>query len=397
MLKSFAKRKGLSPTVFRLGLISLFADISSEMLYPITPIFLTSVLGASMVSVGFIEGLAEALASILKVFAGRWSDLLGKRKFFVWIGYLLAAIAKPAIGLSQATSHVLIARAFDRTGKGLRSAPRDALLAESVRKEERGAAFGWHRFMDTLGAVIGPLLALCFLSFYSTNLRSIYLWATIPGVLAVLVALTISDIKKTGAREEQPVLRLRSLPKSFKTYIVGWIIFSLANSSDVFLLLRAKQLGSDNTTVILLYCLYNLTYAVFSPYLGGLSDVVGRKKCLVLGLAIFSIVYLGFAVANSMIHLILLFAIYGIYMAATDGVGKAFAVDLLPENQKATAVGILGTTTEIATVISSTLAGFLWERFSPQMTFLTGSAGSVLAISIFLTFLNEGDSHAPVA
>lgn len=379
--------RALSPTVKRLGLISFLADVSSEMLYPITPIFLTTVLGASVASLGFIEGLAEAIASLLKTYSGFWSDRVQRRKPFIWAGYLLAALAKPIIGVSQVWTHVLFGRAIDRTGKGLRGAPRDALLAESVPVNLRGAAFGWHRMMDTLGAAVGPLLAILFLS-YSDNLRAMYFLAFIPGILAVIVALGIKEKKMVRLVNYQKAswTSIFTLPKDYKHYLFSWTIFSLANSSDVFLLLKTKQAGVSLTQTILLYCFYNLTYALTSPYLGGLSDKIGRKKVLIFGLVVFSLVYTGFIFASSALHFWVLFGIYGFYMGATEGVGKAFAIDLLDPDKKATAVGYLGTVTGISTLFASTFSGLLWDHFGPAATFAYGAAGAGLT-SVALLFL----------
>lgn len=389
------KESALSPTVKRLGLVSFLADISSEMLYPITPIFLTTLLGASVTSVGFIEGLAEAIASLLKTYSGFWSDRIQRRKPFIWTGYLLAAIAKPLTGVSHAWTHVLFARAFDRTGKGLRTAPRDALLAESVPVYLRGAAFGWHRLMDTLGAAVGPLLAILFLR-YSDNLRWIYFLAFIPGALAVAVALGLKEEKVVRAQSAQKNswASFFSLPKEYQYYLFSWTIFSLANSSDVFLLLRTQQAGVSLTQTILLYCFYNLIYALASPYLGGLSDKIGRKKVLLFGLSIFALVYVGFIFATSGLHFWILFGIYGLYMAATDGVGKAYAIDLLDKDKKATAVGYLGTATGISTLIASTVAGLLWDHYGSAATFGYGSLGAVLTCMALLFLKNKKvDSH----
>lgn len=377
--------KALNPTVKRLGLISFLSDVSSEMLYPITPIFLTTVLGASVTSLGIIEGTAEAIASLLKTYSGFWSDRIQKRKVFVWIGYLLAALAKPLTGTAQSWWHVLGARSFDRLGKGLRTAPRDALLAESVPQHLRGAAFGWHRMMDTLGAAVGPLLSIVFLN-YSDNLRLIYFLAFIPGILAVFVAINLQE-KRSKVAISAPKVKWSSfvsLPSHFKYYLFSWTVFSLANSSDVFLLLKTKQAGVSLTDTILLYCFYNLIYALASPSLGGLSDRIGRKSVLVFGLAVFAFVYLGFAFATEPLHFWILFGIYGFYMAATDGVGKAFAIDLLDENRKATAVGYLGTCTGIATLFASTTAGFLWDHYGSVATFSYGAVGALLACATLL-------------
>lgn len=377
----------LSPTVKRLGLVSFLADVSSEMLYPITPIFLTTVLGASVASVGFIEGLAEAIASLLKTYSGFWSDRIQKRKPFVWIGYLLAALAKPITGMSQSWTHVLFARAFDRTGKGLRTAPRDALLADSVPVHLRGAAFGWHRAMDTLGAAVGPLLAILFLK-YSENLRLIYYLAFIPGIFAVFVALGLKEkpVERALASQKPSWGSFFTLPGNFKYYLFTWTIFSLTNSSDIFLLLKTQQAGVSLTETILLYCFYNLTYALMSPYLGGLSDKIGRKKILLFGLLVFALVYGGFVFATAQWHFWILFGVYGLYMAATDGVGKAFAIDLLDKDKKATAVGYLGTVTGISTLLASTVAGLLWDRYGSMATFSYGSIGALLTC-VALVFL----------
>ena len=377
----------LNPTVKKLGLVSFFADVSSEMLYPITPLFLTTVLGASATPLGVIEGCAEAVASLLKTYSGFWSDRIEKRKPFIWVGYLLAAIGKPLVGFSETWTQVLLARSIDRTGKGLRTAPRDALLAEAVPAHLRGSAFGWHRMMDTLGAAVGPLFAIWYLQ-YSENLRGIYLLAFIPGLLAVAIALTVKDKVKVGAHNT-PIKKwssLASLPKEFKYYLVSWSFFALANSSDVFLLLRAKQSGMSLTNVILVYCFYNLVYSLMSPYLGGLSDRIGRRKVLLFGLFVFALVYIGFIFASSEMYIWILFAIYGLYMAATDGVGKALAIDLIHKDQKATAIGYLGTVTGIATLVASSAAGWLWDHYGSAAAFGYGAVGAVLTF-VALLFL----------
>lgn len=352
------------------------------MLYPITPIFLTSVLGASMFSVGLIEGFAEAVASLLKTYSGKWSDRIQKRVPFIWAGYFLSALAKPMIGLAGNWTHVLVARGLDRTGKGLRGSPRDALLAESVSKEYRGAAFGWHRAMDTLGAAIGPLLTIAFLTNNPSELRPLYFWAFIPGIIAVSLVYTIREkgVSPSHSQVAPKSWPLSSASKNFKIYLLSLGIFSITNSSDVFLLLKAKQSGLSLTTTILYYCFYNLTYALLSPYLGHLSDRLGRKLILSFGFLVFAFVYLGFSQATQPLHYWLLFGIYGIYMAATDGVGKAFAVDLVPKEFKATGIGIVGTVTGIATVIASSTAGLLWDKFGSAFPFYYGASGALIAI-----------------
>ncbi len=379
------KQNALNPTVVKLGAVSFFADVAGEMLYPVTPIFLTTVLGASMASLGLIEGIAEAIASLLKTYSGSWSDSIAKRKPFVIVGYGLGAISKPFIGLSHTWIHVLGARALDRTGKGIRSAPRDALIADSVAPSMRGAAFGWHRGMDTLGAAVGPLLAILLLT-YQADLRSLYFWALIPGILSVLLVFSIREPKHETQKKpwENPLASWRHFDKPFKKYIFAWAAFSLTNSSDVFLLMKAKSIGLSTQSVIFLFCLYNLTYALSSPYLGHLSDRIPRKNVMVSGLIIFFLVYLCFGFATQSWHFWILFLIYGLYMGATDGVGKALALDLSPITLKATSIGILGTVTGLCTIVASVTAGFLWDRCGSAYTFVFGGFGALVATAMLL-------------
>jgi MFS family permease len=378
--------KVLTPAILKLGLISFFADVSSEMLYPITPIFLTTILGASMTSVGLVEGVAESIASLLKTYFGMWSDRISKRKPFIVVGYLFAALGKPLTGVSTTWFQVLLAKALDRTGKGLRTAPRDALLAESASPANRGAAFGWHRAMDTFGAAVGPILAIAYLSSYSDytqHLRTIYFYAFIPGIFAVLISLLIVEKhKEKPTKKIEFKFSMRTFSRPFKIYLTSWTIFSLTNSSDVFLIMKAKQQGQTLARVILMYCFYNLVYSLLSPYFGKLSDRLGRKKILIIGLFIFAMVYSGFSFAVSPWHFWVLFGIYGLYMALTEGNGKAMAVDLVNPSEKATGLGVLGTFVGFSTVIASTVAGAIWDHLGSQWTFLYGAIGAVIAAFI---------------
>lgn len=373
-----AKASALTPNVVRLGLVSFFADVAGEMLYPLTPLLLTTVLGAPMAVVGFIEGLAEATASLLKTISGRWSDRSGRRRPYVLAGYALSAVAKPLIGFAHGWPLVLVGRVGDRFGKGLRGSARDALLADSVAPEVRGLAFGWHRAMDTLGAVVGPLLALALVAASHNDLRLIFKLSFIPGAIGALLVLAVAERRRQAPPEAVVALRYAALPPAFRRYLVAWAVFSIANSSDVFLLLRAKGLGASETGVILFYVLYNLVYAAASPGLGGLADRHGRIRVMVVGLGVFAAVYLGFAGASALWPLWALFAIYGLYTAATEGVGKALAVDLVPAELRASAVGLLGTVTGLATLLASCFAGLLWTHVGPWATFVFGAGGAVV-------------------
>lgn len=379
--------KNLDPTVKKLGVVSFFADVASEMLYPITPIFLTTILGASMSSLGIIEGTAEAIASLLKTYSGVWSDRLSKRKPFIILGYLLGGISKPFIGISTSWFQVLFLRVLDRTGKGLRSSPRDALIADVVSPSQRGSAFGWHRSMDTLGAAVGPLLTITLLSLTTLQLRSLYFFALIPGLLSVAMAMTIKEQKHPLPRVANTKTNwsLKQLTPSLKTYLIAWTIFSLTNSSDVFILMKAKNSGFSTNMIVFLYCAYNLIYALSSPYLGSLSDKLPRKYLMFFGLLTYSFVYLGFGLSSEPWHYWILFIFYGLYMGATDGVGKALAVDLSPEHQKATTLGLLGTSTGFATIIASSLAGIIWDSIGSSYTFFFGTLGALLASALILT------------
>ena len=407
---------GLPPNVVKTGIVSFFADVSSEMLYPLTPILLTAILGAPVAVVGLIEGVAEAIASLVKPIAGRFSDRSGKRvPYMVW-GYSLAALGKPLVALAQTWPLVLFARSVDRLGKGLRTGARDAYIADSVGAADRGRAFGWHRAMDTAGAVVGPLVALLLLWLTSGNLRLVIWLALIPGVVSVYF---VARLRETPGRRravpepgdatakpahavEPPAAAVTAsaapaapaapvdtnaavpLGSRFRWYVGTWGVFALSNSSDAFLILRAKNVGLSTTVVVLLYVLYNAVYAVASPRLGALSDTLGRRRVLVGGLLVFAAVYVGFALASSGWQIAVLFAVYGVYMAATEGVGKALAVDLVPAGGRASAVGVLGMVTGIATLFASIIAGLLWTAVGPWAAFVFGAVGALLTAGLFL-------------
>ncbi len=329
---SFAKLKTIPPAVFFLGLVSFFNDLASEMIYPIVPIFLTTVLHTSIPVIGFIEGLAEALASITKYVFGTYSDYVKKRKIFVVLGYSFGALSKLLIGLAYVWPFVLFARVIDRLGKGLRTAPRDSLLLENATEENKGFIFGFHRAFDSLGAVFGPLLALGALYLLKDNLRLTFFLAFIPAVTAILLLIIfVKEKKKRDTTEKREFVKIdwKVLQPKLKSFLFISFVFSLGNSSDAFLLLYAKNLGLTTTLVVLAYVLYNISQTVCAIPLGHLADRIGARKVFSGGLLVFAIVYALFGLTKNSLWLWLLFPIYGVYIAATDGVSKAYISELV--------------------------------------------------------------------
>lgn len=378
----------ISKQVFILGMVSLFTDIASEMLYPVTPIFLTTVLGSSMAVVGVIEGIAEVIAGLLKGYFGNLSDKVGKQSIFVVLGYGISALAKPLPGVFQNIPVVLTSRVSDRIGKGIRTAPRDALLA-SYSDGNSGAVFGFHRGMDTLGAAIGPVVALILLNFYPNNYQLIFLIAFIPSVVAVFFTLLVKDRQTSSeSKSRKNYLEFwKSAPKQYKKVLILISIFSLVNSSDVFLILKSQNITNSSSLAILGYVFYNLIYAAVSYPLGGLSDKLGKQKVFSFGLIIFSLVYFGFAVVDNINVIWILFALYGIYAASTEGVSKAWISDLIPKEQRGSAIGLLTMLTSFSVMIGSFLTGILWDKFGSQIPFLFSAI-----ISLFIgTFLIVGN------
>ncbi|MEO8233698.1 MAG: MFS transporter [Ignavibacteriota bacterium] len=377
----------ISKQVFILGMVSLFTDIASEMLYPVTPIFLTAVLGSSMALVGVIEGIAEVTAGLLKGYFGNLSDKVGKRSIFVFFGYGISALSKPLPGIFQSIPVVLTSRVSDRVGKGIRTAPRDALLA-SYSDGNSGAVFGFHRAMDTLGAAIGPVVALILLYFFPNNYKLIFLVAFVPSVIAVFFTLLIKD-KQTSTITKSKINYLefwKSAPREYKKILLLITTFSLINSSDVFLILKSKDISHSSSLAIFGYVFYNIIYAAASYPLGGLADKLGKQKVFSFGLIIFSAVYFGFALVPNINFIWVLFAMYGIYAASTEGVSKAWISDLIPNEQRGTAIGLITMLSSFAIMIGSFLTGVLWDKFGSQFPFLISAVVSlVIAVVIMIT------------
>lgn len=394
--------------VILLGIASLLTDVSSEMVYPLIPLYLTSArIGASPEIVGLIEGIAESVASLVRVFSGFWSDRVQRRKPLTIAGYAMSTVGKAILYLSTSWPLVFLGRLTDRFGKGVRTAPRDALIADSADPARRGSAFGLHRALDTAGAALGVILAYGLFVSLHDNFTSVFLISIIPAALGVLVLFFVREklVRPTSARVsaggngsnaekarrtvaspwwQDLGARWRALDLRLKLFLVVVFIFALGNSSNQFLLLRAKDLGFNDATTILLYLVYNIIYEIASWPAGRLSDRVGRKSLLVLGYLTYGIVYVGFAVANPL-QLWGLFATYGLYIALTEGVEKAFVSDIAPFDLRATLIGLHATFTGIGLLPASLLAGFLWDTFGPASTFYFGGAmGALAAVALWL-------------
>lgn len=372
--------------VLLLSFVSFFTDIASEMLYPVTPIFLTAVLGSSMTVVGIIEGIAEITAGFLKGYFGNLSDKLGKRAVFVVLGYGISAISKPVPGLIASVPAVVVSRTADRVGKGIRTSPRDALLG-SYSNGKTGATFGFHRAMDTLGAAIGPLIAIYLLYLFPGDFKLIFLIAFVPSVIAVFFAFLVKDkpIQKENKSRANYSVFWKEVSREYKLVLIMITLFSFVNSSDAFLILKSRFISDSNTIAILGYVFFNIIYAAFSFPLGHLSDKYGKKNIFCSGLVVFSLVYLGFALIAEMIFIWFLFALYGIYSAATEGVSKAWITDLVSEEWRGSAIGLLTMSSSFAIMLGSLAAGVLWDYFGASVPFLVSSIASFLiAIILFI-------------
>jgi MFS family permease len=388
-MKKFIGYFGLGRNVFAAGLVSFFMDVSSEMVYPLVPLFLANVLGVNKSVIGLIEGIAESTASLLKVFSGWYSDRIGRRKGLMGVGYAVSVLSRPFIALAVAWQHILASRFIDRLGKGIRTAPRDAIIAESSDPEVMGRAFGFHRAMDTLGAVIGPALAFFLLSVFAGDFRKVFWVSMVPGIIAVLLIVFLIKEKKKALpeRHERPKLTLAHFDWRFKFFLVITTLFAVGNSSDVFLILRSQQLGIATAMIPVVYLTFNLVYALSAIPAGIAADRFGKKKVVLIGFILFALIYYGFAVAGSAAAAWALFGLYGVFMGLTEGVQKAFLTTIIPPDFKATAFGVYNTAIGLALFPASLIGGWLWDRVSPAATFYYGSAMAAFSTLLFIVFI----------
>ncbi|MCD6290136.1 MAG: MFS transporter [Anaerolineae bacterium] len=388
---------GLTRNVFVLGLVSFLNDMSSEMTLTLLPLFLANVLGVRTSVIGLIEGLAEATASLMKVGSGWWSDRIGQRKWLAFAGYALSALSKPFLAIANNWGTVLAVRWTDRVGKGIRTSPRDALLADSTPVETRGRAFGWHRAADTGGAVVGLALAAWIiaatqrsaLELTRETYRTIVLIGIIPGLLAVLLlGLFVKDVRrsKTGAGRKV-ILRASGFPRPFYMLLGVLALFTLGNSSDAFLLLRAQTVGLNVLHLTLMLVAFNLLYSLISMPAGELSDQLGRRRVILMGWGLYALVYLGFALANGAWQIVALYVLYGLYYGATEGVARALVADLVPGGQRATAYGLYHAVVGLMAFPASLVAGLLWQTWGPSAPFYFGALLAALAAVGLMTLV----------
>lgn len=385
--------KKISRIVWILSVVSLFTDVASEMLYPVMPIYLKSI-GFSILVIGILEGVAEATAGLSKGYFGKLSDATGKRLPFVQAGYILSALAKPMTAFFTNPVWIFFTRTTDRFAKGIRTGARDAILSDEATPKTKGTVFGFHRAMDTVGAAIGPTLALVYLYFYPGKYITLFYIAFIPGVLAILATLFLKE-KKTPSTPTRKKVSFFSFfkywkqsPEAYRQLIVGLLLFTLFNSSDVFLLLKAKDAGLNDTHVIGIYIFYNLVYALFAFPVGSWADKIGLKRIFIIGLGLFSVVYLGFSVNTNLYIFLVLFFLYGLYASATEGVSKAWISNITDKKDTATAIGTFSALQSLCAMVASSLAGVIWYSLGAKTLFIMSGVMAIV-VMIYLGRMKE--------
>lgn len=380
----------LGRTVWILSLISLFTDMASEMLYPVMPVYLQHI-GFSIMLIGVLEGVAEATAGLSKGYFGMWSDRSGRRTPFVQWGYALSAVSKPMMAVLVAPLWIFFARTIDRLGKGLRTGARDALLNDEATPSTKGRVFGFHRSMDTMGAVLGPALALLYLYLRPGDYAPLFFIAFAPGLVAIALSLLLKESRNTVTAPRRQfsfttfIRYWTSSPAAYRRLTSGLLVFALFNSSDVFLLLQAKKAGLSDTGTIGVYIFYNLVYALASYPLGVLADRIGLKRVFLAGLFLFAAVYFGMARADGLVMVAALFFVYGVYAAATEGIAKAWIGSIVPRTETASAIGTYSGFQSLCALVASSLAGVLWHQFGPAVAFLvTGSVTVVVLCYVWI-------------
>ena len=403
--------------IYLLGAVSFFNDFASEMIYPLIPVFINSVLGLGAAFIGIIEGIAETTNSLIKLFSGYFSDKFNKRKAFVLAGYTISNLLRPLIGIVSSWGGLLFLRFSDRVGKGIRTAPRDALIGDSAPAQRRGFAFGFHRSMDHLGAVAGSLIASLILYVFLLDIRKVFLLSIIPGVIAILIVVFgvkevtrkingqkkgldtnapkggSSDTIKDGKIEKKRILNFRefkALGGRFSYFLSILVIFALGNSTDAFLLLRASDLGIKTAAIPLLWAVHHISKAIFSTLGGHISDKLGRKTMIICGWVVYFLTYFGFAFADVPYMIWVLFVFYGLFFGFTEGVEKAFVCDMVPKDNLGTAYGFYNLAIGLSALPASLIFGFVWKVFSFKAAFIMGACIAAVAL-VMLLFLKTGN------
>jgi MFS family permease len=385
-LTGSSKKEALSRSAIIIGLVSLLSDASSEMIYPVLPIFLTQILQAPATVVGLIEGITNGTANLVPVIAGWLSDRSGRRKPMAFAGFILSALSRPVIGLASVWGVAFAARAADRIGKGIRSAPKQALLAEAASEAQRGRVFGFDRAMDYLGAVIGPLICLALVGGLGVSERSIFFIASIPALCAALMILAVRE-PRAAVNLQVGGSSFKGFTRQFKLFLIVAAVFGLANSANSFLILRAKELGLATSWTILAYALLNAVSSLFSMPAGSASDKLGRRNVLFMGYAIYALAYVGFGMANQIWMIWLLFALYGLFPALADGAAKAMAIDTAGKAGRATAIGVFSAVNGLTQIAASLIGGLLWDKVNSQATFYFGASFAALAAVLLVLLL----------
>lgn len=391
--------RALNKNIIVLGVVSFLNDAASEMIYPLLPLFLTSVLGAGPAAIGVIEGLAETTVSVLKLYSGYISDRVKRRKGWITAGYFISNAIRPLIAIAGSWLYVLVLRMADRVGKGIRTSPRDAMIADSTAPELRGAAYGFHRAMDHAGAIVGPLLASGLLLIFHDDLKTVFLLSFIPGIIAVSV-LMLGLVERPVQRSEGAHARfdfraaLSCMPDNFRRYLFVLFLFTLGNSSDAFLLLQAQKVGVPVALIPTIWVLLHVIKSLFSVPGGIISDRIGRRKVIIAGWVVYALVYAGFAAADRAWHAWLLFGVYGIYFGLTEGVEKALVADLAPEHLRGSAFGLYHLVIGLGALPASVLFGVIWERFGAATAFGIGALLALTAGILLVTLVSDKSDNA---
>jgi len=381
------KKKGLG-NVFYIGLLSFFGGISQDIFVPILPLYLSNVLSLDKTFIGLSEGLVTSGASVFKIVAGFLTDKFGKKKPFIFFGYLFSLVARPLLAFTSAGAAVLGLRFLDGVGKGMKDSPKDALIADSTEVATRGKGFGIARMLDTFGSVVGPLVLFALLYFLKDSPSKYHIILIVTAIpLFITLAILKFKVRESVMPKKTVAASVKSaLPRRFYLFLGIMLLFSLGNSSDAFLILRAQNIGVTLLAIPLVYALFNFIYAAASVPLGSLSDRIGREKVIMLGWLAYALAYFGFAFANASYQIWLLFAFYGLYYATTEGVAKAFVADMVSADHRGRAYGIYNTAIGLVTLPASLIAGLLWDRFSPSAPFFFGAVVSLIALVLLVLF-----------